>query len=291
MKTIKEPKYIDLLSDAGFKIVFGEEGQQKLLIPLFKVIFPDIDIVGLEYIERESIPFTSSLKRPICDVRCRLSDGSEVIVEVQRVYQSQFFKRAFFESCLSYAGQLSIGMDYGELRPVYVVCLLDFEMEHETGKGHDIVYRYHFSEECTHECLFHDIRLAFVELGRFKKSLEELDSFDDKLYFCLRNMALMDDVPESLEGDYFRSLFNRSFFAGLPKDKKTIILENMLREWDIRDIKESALAQGRKEGLKEGVKEGLREAFSIIAEKMRAEGFSEEDILRLTSINIAEAEK
>ena len=91
-------RYIDLMLDLGFKQVFGKAGGEHRLITLLGVLIPDKTIIDLEYLDSEARPFAVGGKRPVCDVRCRLDDGTQVIIEIQRARQDDFYQRALFET-------------------------------------------------------------------------------------------------------------------------------------------------------------------------------------------------
>ena len=92
-------RYVDILSDAGFKAVFGEKRNKDVLIDLLNVVLPERKhIMDIRYATTELPGFTLENKSVRLDLRCTGDDGTEFIVEVQRYAQENIFRR-----CILYA--------------------------------------------------------------------------------------------------------------------------------------------------------------------------------------------
>ena len=81
-------RYVDILTDAGFKAVFGDERNKDVLIDLVNVVLPENRHVrDLTYATTEIPGFTLSNKSIRIDLRCTGDDGSVFIVELQCYHQ------------------------------------------------------------------------------------------------------------------------------------------------------------------------------------------------------------
>ena len=90
----KVRRYVDILSDAGFKAVFGEQRNSDVLIDLINVLLPpERKVMEISYMTTELPGFTPFSKSVRLDLRCRSHDGTVFIVEVQCYHQSNFFRR------------------------------------------------------------------------------------------------------------------------------------------------------------------------------------------------------
>ena len=120
------------MADSGFKAVFADRENKKLLICLLNHLLPEDakvdDIVSYEDRERSAMSIYG--KKTSLDLICKGDDGSLFEVEVQRDEQSYFFERCLFYASELYYTQLQSGQSYDELRPVYLVSLLEHELEH-----------------------------------------------------------------------------------------------------------------------------------------------------------------
>ncbi len=121
---------MDILTEAGFKAVFGVEKNKDVLIDLLNVLLPEHRRVhDLSYATTEIPGFTMANKSVRLDLRCTGEDGTKFIVEMQCYRQVNFFKR-----CVEYAAKLyDAGSEQGDgheydLAPVYFIGLLNTEI-------------------------------------------------------------------------------------------------------------------------------------------------------------------
>ncbi len=107
-----------------------------------------------------------------------------------------FEKRVAYSLCNTYANQLEKGELYFLLNPVIAVTITDFNMFDELPKP---INRFVFKEEIENVAyISDDLKLIFVELPKFQKKLEELESLIDKWIFFLKETASLDIIPEPL---------------------------------------------------------------------------------------------
>ena len=123
-------RYVDILTEADFKAVFGVEKNKDVLIGLLNVVLPEHRrVTDLAYSTTEipgfTMSFTMSNKSVRLDLRCTGVDGTHFIVEMQCYRQLNFFSR-----CVEYAAKVyDSGSERGDghgydIPPVYFVGLL-----------------------------------------------------------------------------------------------------------------------------------------------------------------------
>lgn len=84
-------RYINPLTDFGFKKVFGNE--DIMCDFLNDIIEPKSPIVKVTFLDKEMPPETKYERGIIYDMRCLLDSGEEVIVEMQNRGQDYFKDR------------------------------------------------------------------------------------------------------------------------------------------------------------------------------------------------------
>ena len=95
-------RYVDILTEAGFKAVFGVERNKDVLIDLLNVVLPAHRRVrDLTYSTTEIPGITMTNKSVRLDLRCTGEDGTQFIVEMQCYRQANFFRR-----CVEYAAKV-----------------------------------------------------------------------------------------------------------------------------------------------------------------------------------------
>ena len=180
------------------KKIFGSHQSEKILISFLNAIIYD----GEKIIESLTIvnPFNPgqiiSFKDTYLDVKAVLVDGSIGVIEMQVARMTAFNKRVAYNLAKAYANQLDKGEKYPLLNPAIAVTITDFILFKTTD---DAINKFVFQEETKKlECLDKELRLIFVELPKFKKTLSELQGLKDKWIYFLKEAASLDGIPESL---------------------------------------------------------------------------------------------
>ena len=88
MKQVEE-RYISLLTDFGFKRIFGTAMNKDLLICLLNSLFNGKQVVkDVSYLNPEHVGDVYTDRRAIFDVYCEGENGEKFIVEMQNAYQT-----------------------------------------------------------------------------------------------------------------------------------------------------------------------------------------------------------
>ena len=122
------PKYLDPKADLTFKKIFGQH--KHLVMSLLNAVLPlpdGMEIKSVEYMPTENIPDNPGKKYSIVDVYCTDNLNRSFIVEMQSVWNTEFFSRTLFNVASVYTKQLEKGMSFGDLKDVYALCLVNDE--------------------------------------------------------------------------------------------------------------------------------------------------------------------
>ena len=296
-------KYADLLDDDVFKLVFGRESTKDVMIEFLNQVIPDRRIADLEFIDKEMHPVERDCKGAVYDMFCKTDDGSRIIVEVQRRKQPFYPERALYYSTFQIQRQVEAGAEEYDFLPVYVVNLLDFEMDKDSS-DRKVMSVYRLYEEQSHRLLTDRVTFIFIELPKFNKTIDQLDgNILEGMYFCFKNMTVLESRPEVLDHQVFAKIFEASELYNMDEITRDKVLHKMTTERDLRNQMAYArkeaiaegLAEGRAEGLAEGRAEGLAagitEAKIQIARNMRSMDLDIKMIAEATGLAIEEIEK
>ena len=282
-------RYVDILTDAGFKAVFGDQRNKDVLIDLLNIILPyDRKVKDISYMTTELPQFSPSRKNVRLDLRCMGEDGTVFIVEMQCYRQSNFFKRCVLYAAKAYdSGSVSGDRQKYDLPPVYFIGLLAGDMQEfqarqddEADKGP--VLEYTFREKISHAVPDETIMIIFVEINRFRKELNECATLFDKWCYSLKHMGTLNSLPEELRIQAFERLFAACEIAKLSPEVKLAYEKDMITERDYYNIIETAreeglaagIEEGMKQGMKQGKKEGMKEGMKEGLEKGVKEGLA-----------------
>ena len=67
----RKMRYIDPLTDWGFKRLFGSEMNKEILLGFLQDLFPEKDIRDIRYLGNENAGATSGERKAVFDVSCR----------------------------------------------------------------------------------------------------------------------------------------------------------------------------------------------------------------------------
>ena len=92
-------------------------------------------------------------KDSVYDMFCKTDDGSRIVVEVQRRKQDSYIERTLYYSTFQIHNQVDAGRDSYAFCPVYVISILDFNIDENRGNP-DVKTVYRLYEEGKH-CLLY----------------------------------------------------------------------------------------------------------------------------------------
>ena len=287
-----EFKYADLLDDDVFKLVFGQESSKDVMIEFLNQVIDDRTIVDLEFMDKEMKSMDREKKDSVYDMFCKTDDGSRIVVEVQRRKQASYVERTIYYSTFQVRNQVDAGRADYAFCPVYVINILDFNIDENRGNP-EVKTVYRLYEEKTHALLTDKLTFIFLELNKFKKGLEELDgNVLEGMYFCLKNMSRLDGCPEVLTHEVFRKMFHISELLNMDEDTRSKVLIKMTTERDLRNqmayARKEAIEEGLAEGRAQGRAQGQKEKSIEIARKLLAAGYPEDEVLELTGAKVDE---
>ncbi|NEQ27736.1 MAG: Rpn family recombination-promoting nuclease/putative transposase, partial [Microcoleus sp. SIO2G3] len=203
-------------------------------------------------------PYPSSkvrgLKDTYLDVKAKITGGKTVIIEMQVLNVAAFDKRVLYNAAKVYSTQLKSGEGYSKLKPVIALTITDFEMFENRDK---VISHFVFKER---EELFdypnQELEIVFVELPKFYKELDALESLTDKWIYFMKNTSNLDTVPEVMRiVPEIQKAFAIANEANLSPEE----LEDLeKREMFIEDQR-GAIIKGIQEGIREGRQQGIQE--------------------------------
>ena len=270
--------FVNLRSDVGFKAVFADRNNKDILIGVLNQILPpEARIEDIkEYSDREQRRDVPYGKKTVLDLVCVDRDDRTFVVEMQASEEDFFFERCVYYASGLYHLELSDGVRYKGLRPVYVVSFLNYRLRHDDESLWDtdhFISHWRFTEKRTGMVADQTISVIFVEMTLFTKTLEECVTEFDRLFYIFKNSEGFQRIPEWIEeaGGISRRLVEACEVAAFDKEKKLKYEIDKMNEWDIQAQKEYAVRKGLEEGLQKGLQKGLREGREEGLEQGREE--------------------
>ena len=239
-------KFINPKTDFAFKKIFGSDQSKDILISfLNSILYEEKNVIeDVEILNPYQAPPIRGIKDTYLDVRAKINDGKTVIIEMQVLNVEGFEKRILYNAAKAYSIQLETGENYNLLNPVIALTITDFTM-FEIEK---IITKFILKEkDYLVDYTIDDLELVFVELPKFDKKLEELESVSDKWIYFLKTARELESIPANMEKVIpIKKAFQIANEAGLTRGE----LEDLQkREIYIHDQK-NALIKAQKIGEK-----------------------------------------
>jgi len=201
-------KYIDPLSDFGFKLLFGSEPNKDLLIAFLNELFQGKKvIVDLTFIKNGYPGPQPTFRKFIFDLTCKGVDGELFIIEIQRIYQHFFKDRAIYYTSTLIHDQGPKGKakwDF-KLQEVYLIALMDFGFQDSQPEVY--LHKVHLCDEITGKVFYDKLGYIFIEIPKFLKEEKDLENDLDRWLYILKNMSSLKKIPVFLTKRIFAKIF------------------------------------------------------------------------------------
>lgn len=289
-------KYINPLTDFGFKRIFGSEFNKELLISFLNALFAGERVItDVTFKNNEHLGTNEQERRAIFDVYCTTDTGARVIVEMQNVYQEFYKDRSIYYSTFPIVEQARQGNWNYQLDDVYTVGILNFAFP-EDRKSDNCVYReIKLMDVKSMEVFYDKLTYLYVELANFHLSLDECTSILDKWIYCLKNLSNLMSRPAELQERVFARLFKTAEISQLNSEDRRAYELSVNAYRDIKNGIDAAKKEGRKEGREEGREEGTKEEREknrmekeSSIRKMLKDGISPEQIASWLAVPVEE---
>ena len=274
-------RYVNPYTDFGFKLLFGTPVNKDLLIGFLNALFRgEQEITDVTYLNAEQLGRAEWDRKAVFDVYCENVKGERFIVEMQKAKQKYFKDRSVFYSTFPIREQAKVGdWDY-ELKSVYTVGILNFVFDEDKDDEEYYHHEVKLMDVGRKEVFYEKLTFIYLEMPKFRKREEELETLFDKWMFVLKNLATLLERPAALQERVFKRFFETAEIARFSESEMRDYEESLKNLRDLGNVLNTAKEEGRKEGRKEGIE--------TMALRMRDDGMSLEVIAKYTGLSIEE---
>ena len=241
-------KFANPKNDIAFKKIFGDEKHKEVLISFLNSV---LDFKGKREIKSVTLtnpyqlPNIEELKETILDIKAINQNNEEFIVEMQKKGGSSFTKRSLYYTSKAYVNQIDKAMDFKQLKKVYYIALVDFNIFDNTSfiSRHLII-----NQETTKQDL-KDFEFTFIELKKFNLELKECDTIVKKWIYFINNASSLELIPKELQNiKEFKTAFLMANTYTWNKDELEVYDYLFLKEANDIDALKSAENKGIQKG-------------------------------------------
>ena len=299
-----EGRYINPYTDYGFKYLFGTEPNKEFTLAFINALLQGREVIkSLTLLPLEQLGDTQEDRRAVFDVYCENEQGDKIIIEMQKADQQYFKDRSIYYSSFPIRQQGVKGRWRFGLKAVYTIGILDFVFDEDKN---DEEYYHHVVQLMDvekKEVFYDNLTYIYLEMPKFKKTEEELESLVDKWLYALKNLPRLLERPKALQERIFKKFFDVAEVAALTKEDYFRYVESEQVYYDLDGAfrtaskkgytqgKRKGLAEGRAEGMAKGIAKGIAEGRAEVAKKLKSMGISVDDIVQATGLTLGEIEQ
>lgn len=242
-------KFINPFTDFGFKRLFGEEANKDILMDFLNALLREEEgeITSITFLKNEQLGALDRDRRAIFDIYCESARGEKFIVEMQKAKQDFFKERSVFYATFPIREQALTGTWNYDLKAVYTIGILDFVFQEDKNEPDKMVYRVKLSDIETNQVFYNKLTFVYLEMPKFRKTLDQCHSHFDKWLYLLNHLRDLDERPAKLKERIFKKLFGQAEIANFNQEQLTAYEQSRKHYWDMQSVLDTAKAEGKAE--------------------------------------------
>ena len=277
---------INLLTDFGFKWIFGSERHKNNLIHFLNAFLPPYmgKVDDITFLPTEQLGLNDQNKRLVFDVLCASSKKDNFIIEMQKVSQKFLYDRIIAYSSRLISNSLEVGDRKYNFPTILTIVLVDFEVP-ELQASDKFLQHITFKDD-NNEIFSDKISFLLIDLTKFatKTDFRKLSDEEQKWCYVIKNMWRLKEGDIPAEETVFWELYENCKLSKLSAMEKQEYEKSVLEYDDVKDAMEYHHILGREEGRAEGKEEGFSEGFDKGLETGIDKGREEEKNLMIANM-------
>ena len=274
-------KFVNPKNDIAFKKIFGNEQHKEILISFLNAVLGltgEREIAEVTLLNPYEAPKINLLKGTLLDVKAVDKQGVTFIVEMQVENVVGLRKRFQYYVAKAYSSQIERGHDYPKLNQVIFIGILNFS----EFEGEDYLTRHALLNCKTYKQELQDMELNFIELPKFGKQEDELETTLEKWIYFIKYAPDLQMIPPHANIPPLQTAYEVANSFGWSKEEMEI--------YDYRGIKmqdeQGALDYAYQQGTEQGMQQGVQKKALEMAQKMLAKGYDWAEVAELSGLPV-----
>ena len=244
------PRNINPFTDFGFKKLFGDESVKDLLLDFLNSLLENETgrIIELEYSQNENQGMSKEDRRVVFDIYCKTQKGERIIVEMQKFFQINYRERSLYYSTFAIQEQAVKNTWDFNLNAVYCISVLDFIMTFGKQTERKFLHKVNLIEEETGIVFNNKLTFIYIEIPKFDKKVEELETNFEKWLYLLRHLEFLERLPERLQSKIFYKVMDIAALVNLDRKQRMEYEESLKAQRDYQNALDARYLQGKAEG-------------------------------------------
>jgi predicted transposase/invertase (TIGR01784 family) len=287
--------FINPRTDFGFKRVFNNAAMMKSF--LNSVIIEKklgYHIQEVTFLPVEQFGETRTEHIVITDTRCRIETGEDILVEMQNARPLNFAERLLFYSTYLIRNQAprrrSKRKDekkekpwHYDLKAIYAVAIVNYPMIKSEASRETVTTWIKLIHEDTGEVFSDKLNFIIVDLTKFNKKEEELETQDDFWLYTLKHAETLEECPGRMkEDETISELYNILRTNKLTQEEMKAYYDNVMSMESLSLFTDYAKKEGEERGKEKGIEIATLKFVLNAADK----GIPSEEIAAITELTV-----
>ncbi len=209
-------------------------------------------IDDLEFSKNEHLGASELDRKVVFDIFCKTESGERIIIEMQKFFQTYFRERSLYYSSFAIQEQAVKGEWDFRLFPVYCISLLDFTLKSKSMNSDQYFHKVKLMETKTGQVFNDKLSFIYLEIPKFNKKLDELETNFDKWMYLLTKLEFLERLPKPLQSKIFKKVMGIAELVKLEKTDRKAYEESLKKHRDLKNVMDSQLRQGIEQGIEIG---------------------------------------
>jgi len=166
------------------------------------------------------------------------------------------------------------------LFPVYCISLLDFSMNKNEGSSYQYFHKVKLIEVETAKVFNDKLSFIYLEIPKFNKKLEELETNFDKWMYLLTKLEFLERLPDILQSKIFRKVMGIAELVKLEKTDRKAYEKSLKKHRDLKNVMDTQRREGFELGVEKTAIGFFKKGIDILIISEVTE-LSEDDLLKL----------
>lgn len=264
-------EFIRILTDFGFKRVFGSPEHKGLLLRFLNALFEGEKVIAdLIFRDKEILPYNLSGRKIVYDIYCTTDKGEHFILEMQQEESENFSMRMMFYGINAVVRQGMRGVEY-DIDPVYCIVFTDFNL---SGMSSTLVKDIQLIDRYTGEIYTNCLRYIFISLPEVPDEWDDCNSEFLRILYLIKNMENMTRKSKPYRTGEYDDFFDAASTYHLTNEEAVAYSQSYLKDMENQSAVRFAAHRSREEGREEGREEERRR----IVEAAKRAGLSQDVI-------------
>jgi predicted transposase/invertase (TIGR01784 family) len=174
-----------------------------------------------------------------------------------------------------------------ELAAVFCIGILDFTFDDDKNTTQQVVHIVDLKNQ-ENQVFYDKLQFVYVEMPRFTKTENELETRLDKWLYFIKNLEDFDAIPNLFKDDIFLQAFDAAAIASYTISERNKYEASLKTYRDLKGVVDTSYELGVAEGIEQGIEQGDLQRLHLTIDRCISAGMTIENTATINGISVEE---